>query len=43
VHKGTNDRWRDTLSADERAAYERKAVVGLGPECAGWLATGDMP
>jgi aryl sulfotransferase len=43
MHKGTNGRWRDTLSADERAAYERKALAELGPACAGWLATGDMP
>ncbi len=40
VHKGTNGRWRDTLSADEIAAYEAKALAELGPECARWLAGG---
>jgi aryl sulfotransferase len=40
VHKGVNGRWRDTLSADEVAAYEATAVRELGPEAARWLATG---
>ena len=38
VHKGTNGRWRDVLSADEVAEYETRAVTELGPECAAWLA-----
>jgi aryl sulfotransferase len=42
IHKGTNDRWRNVLSAAESAAYERKAVEELGAECAGWLASGSM-
>ena len=37
VHKGTNGRWRDTLSAEESAAYERRALAELGPDCAEWL------
>jgi aryl sulfotransferase len=38
IHKGTNGRWRDTLSAAEVEAYENKAVEELGEECARWLA-----
>jgi aryl sulfotransferase len=40
IHKGVNGRWRDVLTAEESAAYERVAVEQLGPECAHWLATG---
>ena len=40
INKGTNGRWRDTLSAGETAAYEAKAVKELGPACAKWLAQG---
>lgn len=40
LHKGTNDRWRDTLGTDEAAAYEQKARAELGPDCAEWLRTG---
>ena len=42
LHKGTNGRWHDVLSAEEMAAYERKALAELGPDCAGWLRTGEM-
>lgn len=38
INKGTNGRWRDTLSAEEVRAYEARAVKELGPECALWLA-----
>ena len=38
IHKGTNGRWRDTLTAVEVAAYETTALAELGPECARWLA-----
>ncbi len=41
IHKGTNGRWRETLSEDECAAYEQRAEVELGVECARWLATGE--
>lgn len=37
VHKGTNGRWRDVLTADEVAMYEAKALEELGPECSAWL------
>jgi aryl sulfotransferase len=38
IHKGTNGRWRDVLTADDVAAYERRALAELGPDCAAWLA-----
>lgn len=40
INKGVNGRWRDLLTAEDCAAYEREAVAKLGPECAQWLATG---
>jgi aryl sulfotransferase len=40
VHKGTNGRWRDTLSAEQSADYEERAVAELGADCAQWLRTG---
>jgi aryl sulfotransferase len=43
IHKGTNGRWRDVLSAKEAAAYEQKALAELGPECAEWLLSGNLP
>ena len=41
IHKGTNGRWRDTLTAEDCARYERMAVERLGEACAHWLATGE--
>ena len=38
INKGTNGRWRDTLSAEEVKAYDDRAVNELGAECANWLA-----
>ena len=40
IHKGTNGRWRDTLSVADSAAYEARALAELGPDCAGWLTHG---
>ena len=40
IHKGTNGRWRDTLSPAEIRAYEARAVAELGADCAAWLAMG---
>jgi aryl sulfotransferase len=40
IHKGTNGRWRDILTAAESAEYEKRAEAELGAECARWLATG---
>ncbi len=41
IHKGTNGRWRDTLTDEDIAEYERTAEEQLGEECARWLATGE--
>ena len=41
INKGVNGRWRDVLTPEESAEYERRAVEELGPECAHWLATGE--
>jgi len=40
IHKGTNGRWRDTLSADAISKYEQMAEAEHGESCAQWLATG---
>ena len=40
IHKGQNGRWRDMLTAEDVAAYEKLAVEKLGEESAHWLATG---
>jgi aryl sulfotransferase len=40
IHKGTNGRWRDVLTQEESAKYERMARAKLGAEVAHWLATG---
>ncbi|HWE45007.1 MAG TPA: sulfotransferase domain-containing protein [Caulobacteraceae bacterium] len=42
IFKGVNGRWKDVLSPEESAMYEAKALEELGPECAHWLATGEM-
>ena len=41
INKGTNGRWRDTLSAAEIATYEARALNELGPACSKWLAQGN--
>jgi aryl sulfotransferase len=41
INKGTNGRWKETLTAEESAEYEARALAELGPECARWLATGE--
>jgi aryl sulfotransferase len=38
LYKGTNGRWRDVLTADELAAYERAVAQCLPPDAAAWLA-----
>lgn len=43
IHKGTNGRWRDVLTADDIRRYEACALSELGASCAHWLATGEMP
>jgi aryl sulfotransferase len=42
IHKGVNGRWMDTLTAQEIAEYEARAIHELGPACAHWLATGQV-
>jgi aryl sulfotransferase len=42
VNKGTNGRWRDTLSDEEAQAWESRALSELGSDCAHWLVTGKM-
>jgi aryl sulfotransferase len=42
IHKGTNGRWRDTLGPADVKAYEDRALAELSPECAHWLATGEL-
>jgi aryl sulfotransferase len=41
IHKGTNGRWRDLLTAEDCRRYEEMAVRELGETCARWLATGE--
>ncbi len=43
IHKGTNGRWRDVLSAKEAKKYEDLATEKLGEECAHWVITGELP
>jgi aryl sulfotransferase len=40
---GKNGRWRDVLTAEDIAKYEAAAAENLTPECAHWLATGELP
>jgi len=42
IHRGTNGRWAETLTAEDVEEYEARAVQELGPECARWLATGEQ-
>jgi len=41
INKGTNGRWRDTLTTEDIRWYEDVAQAQLGEECAYWLANGD--
>jgi aryl sulfotransferase len=43
VNKGTNKRWKDTLSKTDCDIYDARAVKELGADCATWLETGIMP
>jgi aryl sulfotransferase len=38
IYKGTNGRWKDTLTGAEIKEYEQRAIAELGPQCAAWLA-----
>lgn len=41
IHRGTNGRWRDTLSAEDCRRYEAMAAERLGEDCARWLLAGE--
>ncbi len=43
VHKGTNRRWRDRLSAQDIALADHRARAHLPADCAHWLRTGARP
>ena len=43
IHKGVNGRWTDTLTPEESAAYEARAVQELGEDCAAWMKSGQRP
>ena len=43
VNKGTNGRWKDTLTDEDNEMYEKRALEELGEDCARWLKTGKMP
>ena len=40
IHKGTNGRWRDVLTAADLALYEEAVKRTLAPDCARWLERG---
>ena len=40
LHKGTNGRWRDVLSADELKLYDAACNRAVTPECREWLENG---
>jgi aryl sulfotransferase len=42
INKGVNGRWADTLSDADSLAYETRAELELGKECADWLKLGSQ-
>ncbi len=42
IHKGVNGRWTERLPEADRVRYEERALAELGPECARWMASGEM-
>jgi aryl sulfotransferase len=42
INKGTNERWRSALSAEDVARYAKRAARELSPSLAGWLAQGGL-
>lgn len=42
INKGVNQRWRDQLTAEDCARYEKRALDELGDECAEWLKHGGV-
>lgn len=41
INRGVNGRWKDALTPEDSADYERMAVEKLGADCAKWLLTGE--
>jgi aryl sulfotransferase len=41
INRGVNGRWKETLTAEDVAAYDARAERELGSACAHWLATGE--
>ena len=41
-NKGTNGRWRDVLTAADLQKYDDAVRANLTPECARWVATGEI-
>eukprot|EP00198_Chlamydomonas_reinhardtii_P008310 XP_001697647.1 predicted protein [Chlamydomonas reinhardtii] len=39
IYKGTNGRWKDSLTEEDCRVYEERAIKELGPDCAEWLKT----
>jgi len=39
-YKGTNGRWREVLSREELALYDKAAKRVLTPDCRQWLENG---
>lgn len=42
INKGVNGVWRDVLGVEEVQKYDEMAARNLGPDCAHWLATGEL-
>jgi aryl sulfotransferase len=42
-NKGTNGRWREVLNPAEISRCDEVAARRLSPDCAHWLATGEIP
>jgi len=43
IHKGTNGRWKDVLTAQEATRCDEVAARRLSQDCARWLKTGERP
>ena len=38
--RGTNGRWKDVMTPDELAEYDKTVARALSPDCAAWLERG---
>lgn len=41
IHKGTNGRWKDTLTSEDIKKYENRGLNELGEDCLKWFSTGE--